>query len=1010
MGKSEFLKDNRDELTGLLDKHAFIEWGQELINTRDKQVEYVFVFFDMENFKLYNANYGYEKGDELLISIGNILKDIFKNQLVARFSGDHFVVCTNSIQIVPSIVETRKRVKALQRKINIELKAGVYILEDDNIDVSRCVDRARMACVSIKKKYDVDYRFYDEELGGTIQRKQLIIDSVDEALEKGYIKVYYQPIIRSLTGNICVWEALVRWIDPKRGVFYPDEFISVLEEYRLIHKVDCYVIEKVIAKFSEMKRDGLKAAVPVSVNLSRIDFETIDLISYVGSLIEKYDTDKSIIRLEVTESVMMDNPRFIQEEISRLRENGYKVWMDDFGSGYSSLNLLRAFQFDLAKIDMEFLQDFDTSDNGKIVLKHTVSMLKNMGIHTLAEGVETKEQYDFLKLLGCELLQGYYIGRPLPLDESMREVEKAGYKFENLDYRAFLDLVGETDLLRQNPLEGKPDTVTENDLPLAMGLVRKNKWRFAYFNEGYEKAIKIYGNENMEIAEAMINGDEKWPWIQKNDFWNMCLLAKKSGEAESIEFVENGHIVNMRARHIAYDDETQTDAYLVSIRLLSNYLNESYESKVKIVSSYIFSFYECIDVFGLDGVYYENIYLSNGSVHVRDKNLKAKEMIESLCKNKIHEDDRELFYKLMDLEHAKENHMYEPGGVKFEVLRISDANGEYVWKSVTTRIISIFGREALISCVAEATQGMSNHMSEFMSYDNSNSLINKINDNDYAFENILRLVPVGVFWKDRERRFLGANQMFLDYYDLKTVDSIRGKTDEDMGWHINPEPFKQDELAVIKEGKVIRNVRGECIVKGELRRISASKQPFVIDGKIVGLLGYFVDITDDEKVKANLEALSNTDELTGMLNRRAFDEIVDKYIDQYNIDKTDFAMMVFDIDRFKQVNDRYGHMFGDLVLKAVSKRLKEVTNNNSLVFRIGGDEFALLHQYASKTELDSIVQDFNYKIAKIKRIGNEDIKVRVSVGVSTYKETEDKNRMYELSDKRMYDDKLSKKG
>ena len=191
MEKKEFLKENRDELTGLLDKHAFLEWGQELIDTQDKQVEYGFVFFDMENFKLYNINYGYEKGDELLVEIGKILEEIFKNQLVARFSGDHFVVCTSSVRIVPAIVEARKRVKAIQRNINVELKAGVYILDRDEIDVTRCVDRARMACVSIKKKYDIDYRFYDEELGGTIQRKQLIIDSVDEALEKGYIKVYY---------------------------------------------------------------------------------------------------------------------------------------------------------------------------------------------------------------------------------------------------------------------------------------------------------------------------------------------------------------------------------------------------------------------------------------------------------------------------------------------------------------------------------------------------------------------------------------------------------------------------------------------------------------------------------------------------------------------------------------------------------------------------------------------------------------------------------------------------
>ncbi|SET13255.1 diguanylate cyclase (GGDEF) domain-containing protein [Pseudobutyrivibrio sp. C4] len=1009
MGKSEFLKDNRDELTGLLDKHAFIEWGQELINTRDKQVEYGFVFFDMENFKLYNANYGYEKGDELLISIGNILKDIFKNQLVARFSGDHFVVCTNSIQIVPSIVETRKRVKALQRKINIELKAGVYILEDDNIDVSRCVDRARMACVSIKKKYDIDYRFYDDELGGTVHRKQKIIDSLDEALEKGYIKVYYQPIVRSLTGNICGWEALVRWITPK-GVYYPDEFIPVLEEYRMIHRIDCYVIEQVVKTFSEMKKAGIKAAVPVSVNLSRIDFETLDILTYVDSLIEKYDTEKEIIRLEVTESVMIDNPRFIQEQISRLRTNGYIVWMDDFGSGYSSLNLLKDFQFDLAKIDMEFLQNFDTSDNGKIVLKHAVSMLKNVGIHTLTEGVETKEQYDFLKRLGCELLQGYYIGRPLPLEESMEEMERSGHNYENLDYRKFLDMVGKTDFLRQNPLEGTPNNVTENDLPLAMGLVRNNRWRFAYANEGYEKAIKIHGDEDMQVAQDMINNDNGRTWVQRDDFWKMCLRAKESGEAESIEFVENGQIVNMRARHIAYDIDTDTDAYLVSIRALASYLNESYEQKTKMVSNYIFSFYECIDVFGLDGIYYENVYLSSGSVHVRNMNLKANEMIKELGEKRVLEEDREYFYKLMDLKTAKARLLYEPGGVKIGLFRILDSSGDYVWKSVTTRIVDIYGREALLSCVSEATTAMSHYMSDFINHKKIDEIeVNPEMVKDYTYANILDQVPVGVFWKDKDRRFLGANKMFLDYYGLKSVDSIKGKNDEDMGWHINPEPFKQDELSVINEGKAIRNVHGECIVRGELRNIAASKQPLVINGETAGLLGFFMDITDNEKEKANLEILSTTDELTGVLNRRAFEVIIDKYIEQYNMDKTDFALMIFDVDKFKHVNDHYGHGFGDLVLKAVSKCVKEVTYNNSLAFRIGGDEFAILHQFQCKEEIESITQEFNSKISRIKRIDNEPIKIKVSVGVSAYTESMDKDRMYELSDKRMYEDKLSEK-
>lgn len=325
MSQNEMLKDNRDELTGLLDKHAFCEWAQQLIDGSDENAKYAFIFFDVENFKLFNVNYGYEKGDELLVTIGEILKKQFSNQLIARFTGDHFVVCTDNLQVVPAIVDVKARVKSIQRNVNLELKAGVYVFDNTTTDVIRCCDRARMACVSIKKKYDLDYRFYDDELSGTLFRKQYIIDSLDEAIEKRYIKVFYQPIVRGLTGKVCGWEALVRWISPDKGMVYPDEFISVLEEYRLIHKLDTYVIERVIEEFSSLRQEERKEAVPVSINLSRIDFEAMDIVSYVNDLIAKYHADKRMFKFEVTESVLTNNPRFIQEQITNLRNSGYEV-------------------------------------------------------------------------------------------------------------------------------------------------------------------------------------------------------------------------------------------------------------------------------------------------------------------------------------------------------------------------------------------------------------------------------------------------------------------------------------------------------------------------------------------------------------------------------------------------------------------------------------------------------------------------------------------------------------
>ena len=168
--------------------------------------------------------------------------------------------------------------------------------------------------------------------------------------------------------------------------------------------------------------------------------------------------------------------------------------------------------------------------------------------------------------------------------------------------------------------------------------------------------------------------------------------------------------------------------------------------------------------------------------------------------------------------------------------------------------------------------------------------MNQLTNTD-LLNNILTLIPVGVFWKDRDRRFLGANQMFLDYYGLESVDRIVGKTDEDMGWHIDPVPYRSIELRVIERGESIKDVPGQCIVQGRVRDIKASKCPLTVNGEVVGLIGYFVDITDELDEKGRLSFLSKTDELTGVFNRRAYSDIASKYENQYKKDKTDFAHM-----------------------------------------------------------------------------------------------------------------------
>jgi diguanylate cyclase (GGDEF)-like protein len=282
--------------------------------------------------------------------------------------------------------------------------------------------------------------------------------------------------------------------------------------------------------------------------------------------------------------------------------------------------------------------------------------------------------------------------------------------------------------------------------------------------------------------------------------------------------------------------------------------------------------------------------------------------------------------------------------------------------------------------------------------------------NSDIYNNILSLIPFGVFWKDQNRRFLGANKMFLDYYGFASEDEIIGKTDEDMGWHIDPEPFRTLELKVINEGATIRDVPGQCIVKGRVRNIKASKCPLTIDGKIVGLLGYFIDVTEELAEKDRLSTLSLTDELTGIYNRRAYTEIATQYQNQFEKDGTDFALFMIDLDDFKIINDKHGHEFGNLVLQTICKSLTNVAADNSVLFRYGGDEFVMLHQLHSHEEAQKIQRKIMTAIDSPRNIDGINITIRASVGYAFYSETAYLTALIERADQNMYNMKSEHKG
>ena len=485
------------------------------------------VFFDIIGMKLYNNANGFSSGNEFLIHFAAMLKKQFAKDLVCRGMNDHFIVVTDNVGLEEKLCEIRKYVKGTISKISMDLYVGICQTDTDS-DIIDAIEKAKLACNIQKKKGDKFIRQYDEDLHRTLMLHNYVVNHIDDAITNGYIKVYYQPVVRTITGTFCGMEALARWIDPEQGFLNPGEFIGALEESKQIHKLDSHVIELVCREMRDQLDQG-NPVVPVSFNLSRLDFTGCDIFEVVESILEKYKIERDYIRVEITESIMASDS-YIQHEIERFRLVGYEVWMDDFGSGYSSLNTLKDYKFDELKIDMAFLSNFN--EVSRTIISSMVRMAKSLGLKTLAEGVETKEQMEFLKSIGCEKVQGYYYGKPQPLKASMEHMETSGIVIEDSNMRAVYSKIGRLDY--------------QEDSPRAIMSYENEKFKFLFVNRQYEEQLKSLGFKDAAEVEAASNNPEN------PVYYTLHEAEKVAYEAPcEVTYVTHGVYVILKGRLIA---------------------------------------------------------------------------------------------------------------------------------------------------------------------------------------------------------------------------------------------------------------------------------------------------------------------------------------------------------------------------------------------------------------------------------------------------------------------------
>ena len=431
-----FQKDRfyTDPLTGLPNLNYLHEFGQEKVNTvRTEGHMPCLIYTDICAMQSYNNQYGFAKGDDLLRLVASVFMDVFPDALVTRGAEDHFIVITpmsDRKQLGASIDEANRRIKTEAYGNTTGIHAGICEYEDD-MPTADALDLARRAFKRMGTNLNTAWRFFSREDDNLYWSRRYIIENFNKALENGWFKVYYQGIASVESRKEVALEALARWVDPIRGIISPKEFIPALEEYHLLHKMDLYIFEQVIREVQIRHENGLPL-IPVSVNFSRQDFDHTDVISELNRIIDRYDIGqygigKDYFIIEITEQDMATATDHFYEQLTEIRRAGFRLWLDDFGSGYSSLNVFSKFDVDLIKFDMDLLKNLDRHNGAnREIMKAMVTVSKKLGIHTLAEGMETEEQAGFLEEIGCELVQGYAFHRPESLEAILYRVKSGG--------------------------------------------------------------------------------------------------------------------------------------------------------------------------------------------------------------------------------------------------------------------------------------------------------------------------------------------------------------------------------------------------------------------------------------------------------------------------------------------------------------------------------------------------------------------------------------------------------
>ena len=398
----------------------FVKKGNKLLKKKSASNDYAVLHFKMRKYRSFCTCFGVKEGEELIEQMYQVLKKYVKrNELMAYKQNAEFGLVlsyTDEQQLCERIEMLARVLDAVLPKMKLYFAVGIYKVQRKDRDIEQLYNNAVLACDMLGDEAENKIVFFDVEMNKRRLWERKVEDDMDAALVRHEFQVYLQPKISTAGEDLAGAEALVRWIHPQEGFIPPNKFIPIFESNGFILKLDDYMLEEIAKQQALWIRQGRKV-VPISVNISRAHFAKEDLAEHICSIVDKYQVPHNVIELELTESAFFDDKQILLQTVKKLREAGFPVSMDDFGAGYSSLNSLKEMQLDVLKLDADFFRGVEAQDRGLLIVSEVIDLAKKLNMKIVAEGIESREQVDFLTEQECDLIQGYFFAKPMPIHE-----------------------------------------------------------------------------------------------------------------------------------------------------------------------------------------------------------------------------------------------------------------------------------------------------------------------------------------------------------------------------------------------------------------------------------------------------------------------------------------------------------------------------------------------------------------------------------------------------------------